>query len=165
VSAHVSGPDQRLSIPRRVNVTGRRLDEDEWETLLAVADALVPGSETDPTCSGAPDYGSWLRRALAARAEHFTVVVEAVASLSEVRGDDLRAALKAMSERQEDAFAVLSSVVVGAYVMVPEVRGLIGYPGQSRHPIGVEEAFEQLEDGILDRVIDRGQIYVSTDSD
>ncbi len=157
----VEGPGVRLSVPVRILATPRPLDDHEWATLLAIADTLVPAAGENPAASEAPGYASWLRRALAARAEHFDVVIEQLHALAQVRGNELNDSLRTMSTDQPQAFQVVSAVVAGAYLMVPQIRGLVGYPGQGRNVPRLEEAAEQLEDGILDPVIERGPIYVS----
>jgi hypothetical protein len=157
----VEGPGERLSVPPRILTTPRRLDDDEWATLLAIADTLIPAVGDNPAASQAPDYASWLRRALAARAEHFELLVEQLHALAGLRGAELDDALRRASTVQPQAFQVVSAVVAGAYLMVPQVRGLVGYPGQVRSVPRLEEAAEQLDDGILDPVIERGPTYVS----
>jgi len=46
--------------------------------------------------------------------------------------------------------------------MVPEVRVAVGYPGQSRRVPKVDEAANEIGDGILDPVLERGHFYVPT---
>ena len=53
-------------------------------------------------------------------------------------------------------FDPLSSIIAGAYFMTPQVKELIGYPGQHRDPAGLEDAANELETGILDPVLERG---------
>jgi hypothetical protein len=157
-------PEHRLSVPPRVRSAPRDLTETEWRTLEAAADCLIPAFGESPSASEAPDYRDWVRRALAARAEHFGLVVDAIGELDELEGSDgesLRDRLETMSSSKPDHFAVLSSVLAGAYVMVPLVREQIGYPGQGGATPRFDEAVEQLEDGILDAVVERGPIYVS----
>jgi hypothetical protein len=48
---------------------------------------------------------------------------------------------------------------VAAYLMIPEVRTAIGYPGQRRHHPQFDEAANQITDGILDPVVERGPVY------
>lgn len=151
--------DLRLSVPQRIRRAPRQLSPEEWATLEAVADCLVPASGESPKASDAPGYRDWVGRALAARAEHFDVVVAALASLFALAASELRVRLEAMHGEQPEQFAVLSSVVAGAYLMVPVVREQIGYPGQGGAAPRMDEAAEQLEDGILDPVVARGPIY------
>jgi hypothetical protein len=148
---------RKLSAPRRATVPPRALTPDEEGTILRVADALIPGHGTDPRASDAPDYLRWLDLAMAARSESFEVLTTALGGLHDA--GDVWQALKTLSVTDPSAFHLLSSVVAGAYLMVPEVREAVGYPGQHRDPPGVEEAVDQISDGILDPVHDRGPTF------
>lgn len=143
----------------------RELSAEEWLTLEAAADILVPSFEQSPAASQAPDYRSWVRRALAARGEHFDVVVEALRALRSAPAGLLEGRLRAMSAEQPAQFAVLSSVIAGAYLMVPLVKEQIGYPGQGGAAPRVDEAAEQLDDGILEPVVARGPVFASAASE
>jgi hypothetical protein len=156
----VSSVEVRLSVPLRIKNAQRELSEDEWAILEAAADCLIPASSTSPAASAAANYRDWVRRALAARAEHFELVIEC---LEELESDDVGSIwprLKELNDNDPDKFFVFSSVVAGAYLMVPEVRTAIGYPGQGNAAPGLTEAADQLEDGILDPVVARGPIFV-----
>jgi len=157
----MSGIERKLSTPLRIAATPRPLTESEWATLVSVADTLIPSFQDSPHASAAPQYDQWLMRALAARAEHFDVIVGALEVLGEPRDQEFKSRLEAMSLTDTDSFQLLSTIVAGAYLMVPEVRAQIGYPGQGGAAPRLEEAAEQLEDGILDPVINRGPRYVS----
>jgi hypothetical protein len=61
-----------------------------------------------------------------------------------------------------ETFNPLSSIVAGAYFMTPQIKALIGYPGQQRDPARVDEAANEI-DGLIDPVIERGPIYVPAD--
>lgn len=157
---NVSNSSMRLSVPPRVFSPPRRLSEEELAVLHAVADALIPAVEDNPAGSQAPDFDSWLRRAIGARAEHFDELMAAVALVNGLTGVAMYEALKRLNDEEPAKFQLLSAVVAGAYLMVPHVRGLVGYPGQVRNIPRLEEAADQLSDGILDPVIERGSIFV-----
>jgi len=150
----------RLSAPPRITAPPRRLTDEEMATFHAVADALIPAVDDNPAGSHAPDFDSWLRRAIGARAEHFDELLMVLNGVGGLTGPAMYAALKTMSDEDPAGFQLLSAVVAGAYLMVPQVRGLVGYPGQVRNPPGLEEAVDQLSDGILDPVIERGSIFI-----
>ena len=59
-----------------------------------------------------------------------------------------------------DAFSVLTA---GAYLMNPEVKKLIGYPGQEERPITAEDLPDYLE--MLEQVVLRGPVYRPTLTD
>ena len=63
---------------------------------------------------------------------------------------------KLAAERPGD-FAVLSTVVVGAYYLSPQVRDLIGYPGQEPSPLPVVAEPEYLD--MLERIFERHPGY------
>ena len=151
----------RLSLPPRT-VGREKLSDAQSRTLLRVADCLIPGGGGDPKASDAPGYDAWLDRAVDARAESVAGIIEAVTILQDVEDRELWPALESMSTEQPTLFHILSSVVAGAYVMVPEIMARIGYPGQKRNPASVDEAFEQIGDGILEPVVERGHFYRGT---
>lgn len=151
--------DRRLSVPPRHPVPPRSLVPDELDTLLRIADTLIPASGENPAASQATDFGRYLDLALAARADVFDLVVGAIDQLRGV--GDMRAALKQMWAEDKATFDPLSSILAGAYFMTPQVKALIGQPGPHRDPAGFEDAANELETGILDPVLERGSIYVS----
>jgi hypothetical protein len=153
-------PD-RLSVPPRRTKPIRPLSDSEQDTLLRIADTLIPAAGSNPKASDVPEFLPYLHLALAARADVFNAVIKAVNDLTGVSDDDLRGALKRMWAEDKFTFDPLSAIVAGAYFMTPQVKELIGYPGQHRDPAGLEDAANELETGILDPVIERGPIYVS----
>lgn len=62
------------------------------------------------------------------------------------------------SSRPTD-FRVLATVTVGAYYLSPEVRRLIGYPGQAPAPLSTAGTPEYLTNGMLERVYERHPGY------
>lgn len=131
----------------------------ERAALVAVADVLCGGDATVPAPSALAQYPAWLDRALAARADARDAVIAAAASLAGRDAEALRTGLREMAAADPEVFHALSSVVAGAYLLVPEVAAAIGYPGQEKAPAPFDEAAEQLETGILDPVVQRGAIY------
>jgi hypothetical protein len=152
---------QRLSVPPRHTRPPRQLTDDELATLLRIADCLIPASGPNPKASDAQSYVQYLNLALSARSDVFDAVMSAISKLAGVPDDDLWAALKHMWSQDKFTFDPLSAIVAGAYFMTPQVKELIGYPGQHRDVAGLEEAVNELATGILDPVIERGPIYVS----
>jgi hypothetical protein len=153
---------QRLSVPPRVTRPPRDLTERELTTLFRIADCLIPAAGPNPAGSAAEDYTAHLLVALGARSDVFDTVMAGVERLADVPGDRLWAALKQMWSTDLETFNPLSSIVAGAYFMTPQIKALIGYPGQQRDPASVDEAANQIE-GLIDPVIERGPIYVPAD--
>lgn len=153
----------RSSVPPRRLLPPRPLDPQQWQGLLRIADCLIPAVGPNPVASEAEDYGRYLELALAARADAFDTIVRVIDELAGVADEELRAALKQLWAQDSAAFDPVSNVVAGAYFMTPQVKALIGYPGQHRDPAGLEDAADELESGILDPVLERGHFYVPTD--
>lgn len=151
----------RLSVPPRRTAPPRPLTAREQETLLRIADTLIPAAGPNPKPTDVPGFIPYLHLALAARADAFNAVIDAVDKLAGVADDLLRDALKTLWAEDKPVFDPLSSIIAGAYFMTPQVTDLIGYPGQHRDPAGLEDAANELETGILDAVLQRGHIYVS----
>jgi hypothetical protein len=137
----------------------RPLADHERAALHRVADALIPGTDVLPAPSQIEELDRWLERALAAQGDALESILATATALPEVGSSELHAALGRLSVDDPAAFHALSSTVAGAYLMIPSVRGHIGYPGQRRHPPQFDEAANQIMDGILDPVLERGSIY------
>jgi len=152
---------RRSSVPGYVPVPPRALTDGERRTLLEIADALIPDGSAGTCPSGFSDYPEWLDRALAARRDAFDEIVGLVGALADVPAERLYLELKRVSETPESGFEQLSSVVAGAYLLIPEVRRTIGYPGQAQRPPQFDEAAGQIMNGILDPVVARGPVYRS----
>ncbi len=149
----------RLSAPQQPTRLPRELTPQEERGLLRSADILIPQHGEMPAASQAPDYGNWLTRALTARPESFDRVVAAAARLETFDDAALAPELRRMSKDEPELFQPLSAILAGAYLMVPEVREAIGYPGQERNHPRFDEAAEEIMDGILDPVIERGAFF------
>jgi hypothetical protein len=160
-TVHSDQSSRRLSVPTRHTSPPRELTTDELVALLRIADCLIPASGANPKASDAERYVQYLNLALSARSDVFDAVIAVIAKLADVADDDLLAALKSLWSEDKFTFDPLSAIVAGAYFMTPQVKELIGYPGQHRDVAGLQEAADELATGILDPVIERGFIYVS----
>lgn len=158
-----AAPPERgcLSVPRRRIVPPHPLTPEQHAALLTVADILIPGSGDDPKATAAPGYETWLERSLAARSDSLEALSLILDELAREPAIDLEQRLRRLHAVDDEGFRLLSSVVAGAYLMVPEVRSLVGYPGQHPSLPRTDEALNELSEGILDPVIRRGPIYVS----
>lgn len=150
----------RLSVPPTRKIPPRPLTEQELATYTAIADILCHGGADAPPPSGCAEFPEKLALALATRHDVFDVVVRLLAQAPE----DLATWLRRLHAESPEEFVVLSTVAAGAYLLVPRIRAAIGYPGQRRDPAGLTEAADELEDGILDPVLERGHFYVPTHS-
>jgi hypothetical protein len=130
------------------------------ERLARVADGLIPeangmpapsdvdigGRQLDIVLASRPDLAESLRRALAGAAG----VDDAIAWVEELRADD------------PDAYDALVTAVVAGYYMHPQVMRLLGYPGQVPQEVSVDGYPDYVDEGLLERVYERGPIYRPT---
>ena len=153
-----AGPPPRLSVPPKF-VAPRQLTDAELGTLRAIADVLIPAAGDNPAATSEPDFDQWLARAADARADAFDGITAVLAQLDRTAPATIDHTLRALHADQPRQFQALSAVVAGAWLVVPAVRARIGYPGQRRDPARLEEAADQISDGILDPVLARGPLY------
>ena len=113
----------------------------------------------NPAATSEQDFDQWLARAADARADAFDDITAVLAQLDHAAPDTIDQTLRALHADQPRQFQALSAVVAGAWLLVPAVRARIGYPGQRRDPARLEEAADQISDGILEPVLARGPIY------
>ncbi|MCQ6272766.1 hypothetical protein M8J71_20115 [Pseudarthrobacter sp. R1] len=132
-----------MSTPSTLPLTDAELD-----TLWAVADVLVPATETMPSLRQADPDSYWLARALDARSDIIDNIKRYLQELGVVVNLSTEL-IRWHSESRED-FDNLAAIVAGTYYMVPRVRELIGYPGQERRPAPVELAADELSDDIFE---------------
>ena len=123
------------------------LSEPHRELLLQVADVLIPSTDTMPSLRRADPDGRWLARACLARAD---VLADLADALEELAGEDLVTALRALHTSARATFDIVANVVSGAYYLIPEVRALLGYPGQVRNPAPLDLAADELSGEIFD---------------
>ncbi|MFI5953824.1 hypothetical protein [Cryptosporangium sp. NPDC051539] len=143
-----------LSVPVRSRAP-RHLTERERRTLAAVADSLVPPTAASPAPSSEPDFWDKVDVALDARAEAFALITESLAALAEIPADALLTTLEELAGAAPAAFQALSTVVAGAWLLTAATRDRIGYHGPRPDRAGVEEAADEISDGILDPVLAR----------
>jgi hypothetical protein len=155
----------KLSVPDHLRRPPREPTAAERAALGAVADALIPPKEGFGPPTAVPGFDRWLDRALAARSDSLEAVLAAALPFAELPAAERLPALEEYSEADPEGFHLLSAIVAGAYLMIPEVRRAIGYPGQVSHPARFDEAAEQIMDGILDPVIERGAAYTPAPRD
>ena len=140
--------------------TVESLAESQWrQRLAAFADALIPGGAGMPSACAAGVHEAGIDRALACRPD----LRELVSGVIGVDAEP-REALKRLRAEQPGVFDRFAVTIAGIYFMNPDVRRLVGYPGDApqRKRARPGEAEAYLKDGILDPVIERGPIYRPT---
>lgn len=106
-----------------------------------------------PAASDLADLGDWLMSALRVRAD---LAGPVAAALGATRGLDADVALARLSHEDPGAFEAVRTIVAGAYLMHPDVRAALGYPGQVPRL-----ARPDVDDyaAMLEAVVERGERY------
>ena len=131
---------------------------DARRILSSLADVLIPAAAPMPSASEAGVADKWLDRVLEARPELAGPLAEL---LEDASGSAPGEQVRALHGAHASQFQTLAKVVSAAYYMNPKVRKLIGYPGQTQHPIFPDEAEYDLRDGLLDPVLRRHSAQAS----
>lgn len=139
----------------QIPLTPSHLTAKQRKALTAVGDALIPRSDDRPSASDAAVPSKWVDEVLSARPD-MTSTLQAVLDAYVAESVDPMRFTKALRVDQPDSFFVLCEVVAGGYFLNPEIRDLIGYPGQ----LAVHEQIEasDLED-LVAPVKARGTAY------
>lgn len=132
---------------------GATLTDAQRRTFAAIADLLVPEAEGMPSASQASVPDRYLDEAFGYRPDLAEGLQEA---LRIVDGLDAQEAIELLNASHVLAFEALGTLLAGAYFLNPDVRQLIGYPGQV--PTPAREDLDFYAD-LLENVIDRGQVY------
>ena len=123
-------------------------------TLARLADVLVAEGLGMPAASAVGVADGLLDRFLDAAP---SLVEPLLALLDEVPANGPDPFVRRLAADRPGDFAVLSTTVVGAYYLSPEVREVIGYPGQQPTSQSVAAEPDYLD--MLERVYDRHPGY------
>ncbi len=125
--------------------------------FAALADILIPAAEGMPSASEAGAEGSALDRVIELRHDKREAFFR---GLNKAADRSPAAALEELNRDDPDAMSAIGLFASAAYYLLPEVRALVGYPGQENRPVeaGTEPDYEDL----LQAVLDRGPIYRPT---
>lgn len=123
----------------------------------ARADVLIPGAEGMPSATEIGTHTHWIDDALAARPD---LLSDFKASLALGNADDPAGAITEIHATQPGLFDAFSVLTSGAYLMCPEVKAMIDYPGQEPRPVIGDDVPEYID--MLEKVVERGPIYRPT---
>ncbi len=158
-----SSSGERLSISKVRSRPRREFTVDEMRVLRLIADTLIPASGTCPTGSGVEDFDALATQAMTILDKHFEKVTNVLSELLNVPPSLMWERLREMNDTRADEFYWLSMVVVAAYLYSPEMLKSLNYPLPHPNPASMFQIAEELEGGILDPVIERGEIFVRAD--
>lgn len=131
------------------------LDVDARQTFVAIAEHLIPAAHGMPSAAEivTEDRLTFVLRARPDLVDPF------VAALRPDLGDEPAARLQALAAEAPAQLAALQLVLVGGYYTDPRVKELIGYPGQMAIEVRSWEIPPYLEEGLIDAVLARGQVW------
>jgi hypothetical protein len=135
---------------------GVEIPEDLRRRLSKVADDLIPAAEGMPAASSVDVGGKQLDLVLRTLPDLVPHLVRAL-SWSEAPDSGIEWVRRLQAEDGK-AYVALTVAIVGGYYTHPEVRRLLGYPGQLGKPVFPGYP-EYVTEGLLDAVLDRGPIY------
>lgn len=129
------------------------VSEQDVRRLAELASRVFGRHGPLPAASDLEDLGVWLRTALAARGD---LAVTVRAALEATQGLDADTALERLSHDDPGGWEAVRTMIAGAYLMHPDVRTALGYPGQVPRL-----ARPDVDDyaAMLEAVVERGDRY------
>lgn len=128
--------------------------------LARIADGLIPGTEEMPAPGSLDIGGRQLDLVLASRPDLADGLRRALEAAGEA--DDPIAWVERLATSDPPAHDALVTVVVAGYYLHPEVQRRLGYPGQVGEVVRVDPYPEFVDEGQLERVLERGPTYRPT---
>jgi hypothetical protein len=126
----------------------------QW--LAGVADLLIPAAGDMPAASEMDVAGRQLDVVLGARPDLTRHLLRGWQAAAE---SDAEESVRLLQELDAEAYDAVRMVVAGGYYIHPRVRRLLRYDGQEPRTVRVDQVPEYLEEGLLERVMERGPIY------
>lgn len=160
--SRIAAPDRRASIAgsattslavqyhQRSETASRRFTTEGRSRFAALADLLIPGSDTMPSASEVGISEELLDELLNSRPD----LAEPLRSVLAEPVDDPATRMGTVMTSQPEAFQHLVVAVVGGYYLSSQVRDLIGYPGQLSKPVVLEDFPTYIAEGLLDHLVD-----------
>jgi hypothetical protein len=137
----------------------RQLTDEDRTLFGAFADHLIPAYKKMPRATDVGVAADLLDAVLGFRPDLREAFFR---GLDAIRGLPAAEASERLFKSDYPAFEVLGLVASGGYYMAPEVRYLMGYPGQESLSYDPHATPDYVTSGLLDRVVKRGPIYVAT---
>jgi hypothetical protein len=129
------------------------LSRADREVYGRIADELIPAAPDMPSASQAEVPSRWIDEALRIRPD---LMDDLRAAIEVGFGIEAAEAVALLHAKHPAVFDSIGTLTAGAYFLNPEVRRLIGYPGQV--PVPIRDDVDSYID-MLANVVERGQIY------
>jgi hypothetical protein len=139
---------------------GPGIDEGLRRRLAVVADGLIPEGDGMPAPSSVDIGGRQLDLVLESRPDLADDLRRALDASDGV--DDAVGWLESLRTEAPPSYDALVTAVVAGYYMHPEVKRRLGYPGQVAQQVSIDRLPDYMEEGLLERVYERGPIYRPT---
>ncbi len=124
-----------------------------------VADMLIPAYKKFPAATAVGVHQKLLDDVLGFRPD---LVEGFMRGLARIDAGALSKSVNALYRDDVEAFNAVSLAASGGYYMAPEVRAVLGYPGQESLTYDPHEVADYLTDHMLERVTRRGSFYRPT---
>jgi hypothetical protein len=131
------------------------VDADALARFAAIADRLIPAAHGMPSAAEVVGVDR-LRFVMRARPD---LLEPFLAALRPELGDDVEGRLAVLEQDEPANLAGLQLALVGGYYTDKAVREGIGYPGQLAIEVRSWEIPPYLEEGLIDAVLARGQVW------
>ncbi len=128
------------------------LDEQERAIFRRIADVLIPRHGNMPGYSESEADPVYLDRVLALRPEVLAGLQQALAEAGDRDAE-------ALNREAPQIIGAVGLVASSSYYLVPEIRTLLGYPGQIQRPATEGEEHDYAD--LIQPVVDRGPIFRS----
>jgi hypothetical protein len=125
------------------------LNSEQRQVFAALAETLIPASDTMPSAAAAEVSGTLLDQVVGYRPD---LVDALTAAMDSSLGKDPEAALDSLSAEQPEQFEALTVLVAGAYFLSPAVKAAMPYDAAPRP---AREDMDSYVD-MLEHVVDRG---------
>lgn len=135
------------------------LSSEQRAAFAAVADLLIPAYKKYPSATSVGVHEKMLDDVLGFRPDLVDAFLRGVAAIDST---NLSASVNTLYKADPEAFNAIGLAASGGYYMTPEVRQVLGYPGQESVPYDAHEVPDFLMNHRLENVSRRGPIYRST---
>ena len=131
-------------------------DADIAMAFAALADRLIPATDTMPAARDAADLVQGLTNVLNSRPDLRGDIMRGIGI---VHRGGVDAAIATLQASDREAWAALGLATASIYYTAPRVQAILGYRGPERRTYDAEATPDYVTDGLLDVVKQRGPIW------
>jgi hypothetical protein len=131
-------------------------DADIATAFAALADRLIPATETMPAAGDVADLGQGLANVLNSRPD---LRGDFMRGIGIIHRDGVDAAMTILQASDREAWAALGLAAASVYYTAPRVQAILGYRGPERRTYDADATPDYVTNGLLDVVKQRGPIW------